>query len=193
MASINREQLPPTGRSGGSVATSGPTRLDGDGRISRMRPTNWLSCWRGDGVRDHRAGLPPGGRRGATDPRWCRPFGPKHWDDHRPLALRLQAVKLSPVARKRSRTSRSGTGRASLSLVSLALDVSRMKHRAGGSLNSFAGAELHLDVERQPHVLLRVGIHVVHDRLRVGDFGRRGGRRRRAHAAAGCGESGNRR
>src|SRR5690348_12214247 len=35
--------------------------------------------------------------------------------------------------------------------------------------NPFAGAERHLQVERTPHVLLRVGIHVVEDRLRVGD------------------------
>jgi len=31
-------------RQGVSVATSGSTRLDGDGSISRMRPTNWSLC-----------------------------------------------------------------------------------------------------------------------------------------------------
>ena len=43
------------------------------------------------------------------------------------------------------------------------------------SSDPFAGAELHLDVERHAHVLLGVGVHVVHDRLRVGVARPRGG------------------
>ena len=49
---------------------------------------------RRDGIRDRWAGLSPCDRRRASDPCWCHSFRTQHRGDHRPLALRLQAMRM---------------------------------------------------------------------------------------------------
>jgi hypothetical protein len=38
--------------------------------------------------------LSPCDRRRASDPCWCHSFGTQHRSDHRPLALRLQTIRM---------------------------------------------------------------------------------------------------